>query len=220
MIPQIILLVLEIIGTVAFAVSGAFVAIKGKLDIFGIIFVGCITAVGGGMTRDLLIGATPPAIFSNWYILLIAALTSAVVFIIAYIYRAKFDSVREKIEHVNNFFDAIGLAAFSVMGTELAFVKGFSDNALLSITLGMLTGVGGGIYRDILTDTTPYIFKKHVYALASIFGAALYFVIRIWTADTVLPTIVSVLFVIAVRMLATKYRWSLPKIRFTDEDKK
>ena len=220
MIPQIILLVLEIIGTVAFAVSGAFVAIKGKLDIFGIIFVGCITAVGGGMTRDLLIGATPPAIFSNWYILLIAALTSAVVFIIAYIYRAKFDSVREKIEHVNNFFDAIGLAAFSVMGTELAFVKGFSDNALLSITLGMLTGVGGGIYRDILTDTTPYIFKKHVYALASIFGAALYFVIRIWTADTILPTIVSVLFVITVRMLATKYRWSLPKIRFTDEDKK
>lgn len=220
MIPQIILLVLEIIGTVAFAVSGAFVAIKGKLDIFGVIFVGCITAVGGGMTRDLLIGATPPAIFSNWYILLIAALTSAVVFIIAYIYRAKFDSVREKIEHVNNFFDAIGLAAFSVMGTELAFVKGFSDNALLSITLGMLTGVGGGIYRDILTDTTPYIFKKHVYALASIFGAALYFVIRIWTADTILPTIVSVLFVIAVRMLATKYRWSLPKIRFTDEDKK
>ena len=66
-IPQIILLILEIIGTVAFAVSGAFVAIKGKLDIFGVIFVGCITAVGGGMTRDLLIGATPPAIFSNWY---------------------------------------------------------------------------------------------------------------------------------------------------------
>lgn len=219
-IPQIILLILEIIGTVAFAVSGAFVAIKGKLDIFGVIFVGCITAVGGGMTRDLLIGATPPAIFSNWYILLIAALTSTVVFIIAYIYREKFDSVREKIEHVNNFFDAIGLAAFSVMGTELAFVKGFSDNALLSITLGMLTGVGGGIYRDILTDTTPYIFKKHIYALASIFGAALYFVIRIWTADTVLPTIVSVLFVITIRMLATKYRWSLPKIRFNEEDKK
>lgn len=219
-IPQIILLILEIIGTVAFAVSGAFVAIKGKLDIFGVIFVGCITAVGGGMTRDLLIGATPPAIFSNWYILLIAALTSTVVFIIAYIYREKFDSVREKIEHVNNFFDAIGLAAFSVMGTELAFVKGFSDNALLSVTLGMLTGVGGGIYRDILTDTTPYIFKKHIYALASIFGAALYFVIRIWTADTVLPTIVSVLFVITIRMLATKYRWSLPKIRFNEEDKK
>ena len=219
-IPQIILLILEIIGTVAFAISGAFVAIKGKLDIFGVIFVGCITAVGGGMTRDLLIGATPPAIFSNWYILLIAALTSTVVFIIAYIYREKFDSVREKIEHVNNFFDAIGLAAFSVMGTELAFVKGFSDNALLSVTLGMLTGVGGGIYRDILTDTTPYIFKKHIYALASIFGAALYFVIRIWTADTVLPTIVSVLFVITIRMLATKYRWSLPKIRFNEEDKK
>lgn len=217
MLAERILLVLEIIGTIAFAVSGAFVAIKAKLDVFGVIFIGVVTAVGGGMTRDILIGATPPAIFSNLYILLVAAATSAIVFIIAYVKRKKFDSLREKIEHINNFFDAIGLAAFSVMGTELAFVKGFSSNPCLSIVLGMLTGVGGGIFRDILTDTTPYIFKKHIYALASIGGATLYYVLRLYVEGTVVSSVIGMLFVILIRLLATKYRWSLPKVHLSDE---
>lgn len=212
-----ILLVLEIIGTVAFAVSGAFVAIKAGLDIFGVVFIGCVTAVGGGMTRDGLIGKFPPAIFSNLYILLIAALTAFVVFVVAYITRKKFDVVLERVEHVNNIFDAIGLAAFSVMGTEIAFAKGLSGNAVLSIMLGMLTGVGGGIFRDILTDTTPYIFKKHVYALALIGGAALYYVLRRFVGGTVLATAAGILLVFTVRMLATKYRWSLPKVRLEDK---
>lgn len=211
-----VLLVLEIIGTIAFAVSGAFVAIKARLDIFGVVFIGCVTAVGGGVTRDLLIGDVPPAIFSNLYILLIAALTALVVFIAAYITRKKFDAVLERVEHVNNIFDAIGLAAFSVMGTEIAFAKGLSDNAVLSIVLGMLTGVGGGIFRDILTDTTPYIFKKHVYALASIFGATTYYLLRLYVG-TVIATSVGIALVFLIRMLATKYRWSLPKVRLGEE---
>lgn len=217
MIAETILLVLEIVGTIAFAVSGAFVAVKAKLDIFGVLFIGCVTAVGGGMTRDILIGSTPPAIFSNLYVLLVAAATSLAVFIVAYIYRKRFDEVVEKIEHVNNVFDALGLAAFSVMGTELAFVKGLSDNAFLSVMLGMLTGVGGGIFRDILTDTTPYIFKKHVYALASIGGAALYYALRLLLDGTLLPSVVAMLFILLVRMLATKYRWSLPKVHFAEK---
>lgn len=211
-----VLLVLEIIGTIAFAVSGAFVAIKARLDIFGVVFIGCVTAVGGGVTRDILIGDVPPAIFSNLYILLIAALTALVVFIAAYITRKKFDAVLERVEHVNNIFDAIGLAAFSVMGTEIAFAKGLSDNAVLSIVLGMLTGVGGGIFRDILTDTTPYIFKKHVYALASIFGATTYYLLRLYVG-TVIATSAGIALVFLIRMLATKYRWSLPKVRLGEE---
>ena len=214
-----VLLVLEIIGTVAFAVSGALVAIKANLDIYGVFFIGCITAVGGGMTRDILIGSTPPAIFSNLYVLLTAALTSLAVFVIAYLYRKHFDAFRERVEHVNNFFDAIGLAAFSVMGTEIAFVNGIADNVVLSILLGMLTGVGGGMFRDVLTDTTPYIFKKHVYALASILGAVLYYLIRIWVNDTILPSIVAMIFIIGIRLLATKYRWDLPKIKLQEQDK-
>lgn len=219
MVAEIILLVLEIIGTVAFAVSGALVAIKAKLDIFGVVFIGCVTAVGGGMIRDILIGVTPPSVFSNLYVLLIAAVATLVVFLFAYVKRKKFDAVREKIEHVNNIFDAFGLAAFSVMGTEIAFVQGFSDNAVLSVMLGMLTGVGGGIFRDILTDTTPYIFKKHVYALASIFGAALYYVLRLFVSDTLIPSIAAMLLIISMRILATKYRWSLPKVHLDEETK-
>lgn len=217
MLEEIILLVLEIIGTIAFAISGAFVAIKAKLDVFGVVFVGCVTAVGGGITRDLLIGVTPPAVFSNHYVLPVAFFTSVVVFIIAYVEHRKFDKLREKTEHINNVFDAIGLAAFSVMGTEIAFVKGIADNAFLSIMLGMLTGVGGGIFRDILTDTTPYIFKKHVYALASIGGAALYYVLRLFVNGTLIPSLAAISFVILVRMLATKYRWSLPKVHLNEE---
>ena len=219
MLPEIILFALEIIGTVAFAVSGAFVAIKVRFDIFGVLVIGCITAVGGGITRDMLIGATPPAIFSKIYIVGIACLASLIVFIVAYIKRKKFDEIRERIEHINNIFDAIGLAAFTVMGTEIAFTNGISENVFLSITIGVLTGVGGGVLRDILTETPPYIFKKHVYALASIIGSILYYLIRLWVNDTILPSIVAMIFIIGIRLLATKYRWDLPKIKLQEQDK-
>lgn len=217
MITEIILLVLEIVGTIAFAVSGAFVAIKARFDIFGVLVVGCITAVGGGMTRDILIGSVPPAIFSKLYIVGIAALTSLAVFIIAYINRKKFDEIRERIEHINNIFDAIGLAAFTVMGTELAFTNGIFGNVFLSVTLGVLTGVGGGLLRDILTETSPYIFKKHVYAVAAIFGALSYYVIRRYVGNTVLSSVTAMLFIIGIRLLAAKYRWSLPKVQLSEE---
>ena len=218
MITEIVLLVLEIIGTISFAVSGAFVAIKARFDIFGVLVIGCVTAVGGGITRDILIGATPPAIFSKLYILAIAGFTALVVFIIAYYKRKKFDETREKIEHINNIFDAIGLAVFTASGTELAFVYGLAVNPFLSVTLGVLTGVGGGVLRDILTETPPYIFKKHVYALASIVGASLYFLLRAYIASSVLPSAIACAFIIGVRLLATKYRWSLPKIQHLNEE--
>ena len=210
-VPEIILLILEIIGTVAFAVSGAFVAIKANLDVFGVVFVGCITAVGGGIMRDLLVGHTPPQIFDDLYILLIAALTAGAVFVIAFVMHRKFIGAYEKLEPIQNVFDAFGLAAFSIAGTELAFVEGFSDNAVLAILLGLMTGVFGGVFRDVLTSTTPYIFKKHVYALASIAGATTYYVLRLTTKDTVIASSVAMAVVVVLRLLAAKYRWSLPK---------
>ena len=208
---EIILLVLEIIGTLSFAVSGAYVALKAKLDLFGVLFIGCVTAVGGGITRDILIGHTPPAIFSNLYILLLAAVASLAVFVIAFVMRKNFLDVYEKLDPIQNVFDAFGLAAFSVMGTEIAFVYGLDDNAVLAILLGTLSGVGGGVFRDVLTSTTPYIFKKHVYAIASIVGAALYYVLRLTVVGTLLPSLFAMAVVVAVRLLARKYRWSLPK---------
>ena len=209
---EIILLILEIIGTISFAVSGAFVAIKAKLDLFGVLFIGCVTAVGGGITRDILIGRTPPAIFSNLYILLLAAVSAGAVFVLALCMHKKFLDAYEKLEPIQNVFDALGLAAFSVMGTEIAFVHGVSDNAVLAILLGVLTGVGGGVFRDVLTSTTPYIFKKHVYAIASIIGAGLYYLLRLSDMGTLLPSLLAMAVVVSVRMLAAKYRWSLPKV--------
>ena len=212
MITQTILFILEIIGTIAFSISGAFVAIKAKFDIFGVIVIGCVTSVGGGIMRDILIGNVPPTIFSRLYIIVIAASTSLAVFLISYRPRKKSEGMYEKIEQINNVFDAMGLAAFTVMGTELAFTNGFSSNVFLSVTLGVLTGVGGGLLRDILTETSPYIFKKHIYAVAAILGAILYYLIKTWSSNTIFPSITAIIFVIGIRLLATKYRWSLPKI--------
>ena len=215
--PQAVIIIFDILGTVSFAISGALVAIKAKLDIFGIIFIGAITATGGGIIRDILIGKIPPSIFDKFYIFLIAALAAVTVFVVAEIYRRRFYKLSEKVEQVNNIFDAIGLGAFSVMGTEVAFTENFSDNIFLSVVLGMLTGVGGGIFRDILTDQTPYVFKKHIYAIASILGSILYYALRTVFDETVISSIVALLCVVIIRMLATKFRWSLPKIKLDDE---
>lgn len=205
------MIVLEILGTIAFALSGAYVAIKARLDIFGVVIIGIITCIGGGITRDIIIGSTPPRIFSRLHLILIAAVVSVVYFIIACVYRKKFEEINHKVDQINNIFDAVGLAAFTVLGTEVAFVEGVSTNPFLSILLGLLTGVGGGVLRDILTATTPYIFKKHVYALASLAGAGVYYLMNYYMADEWLPTIVAMALVIVIRILATYFHWELPK---------
>lgn len=217
--PEFIIFVLEIIGTIAFAVSGALVAISCSLDIFGVVFIGSVTAVGGGIVRDIILGRIPPAIFSNIHMFSIAAITSVIVFVIAYIYRYKFNALKFKIEHYNNIFDAVGLAAFSVMGTETALAEGFSDFAFLSISMGMITGIGGGIFRDILTDSTPYVLKKHVYACASIIGSISYYILRTYSNSLVLASVLSMVTVFLIRVFAAKYRWELPKIKFEDTNK-
>lgn len=216
---QTILTILEILGTIAFAVSGAFVAIKAKFDIFGVIVVGCVTAVGGGITRDVIVGQTPPAIFNNVYILGVATLASILVFLIAYKYRRRFESIKHKIDTINNYFDAAGLATFSVMGVELAFTYNLSDNALLAIMLGVLSGVGGGLLRDLFTESPPYIFTKHIYAIASIIGASIYYVLRYFAPhlDPIIPTLVGISVIFLLRVFATIYRLKLPKIHIEDK---
>ncbi len=213
---EVAITIMEIIGTVAFAISGALIAIHCCLDLFGVVLVGCVTCVGGGIMRDLFLGKFPPMIFSNVTILAIGAATAIAVFIISYFNAEKFETFRMRIESINNFFDAVGLAAFSVTGTEIACSSGFSDKAVLSISMGLLTGIGGGIIRDVLVDKTPYVLKKHVYALASIFGSTLYYIIRI-NGNKVVALCIASLSTIAIRLLATKYHWKLPKIHLKSE---
>ncbi len=213
---EIALLILEIVGTIAFSVSGALVAIKAKLDLLGVVLLGFITSVGGGILRDVIIGRTPPAIFSRSYMAIITVAVSVTVFIISYINRHKFTEFRKKIEHINNAFDAIGLGAFTVMGTEVAFAAGLSDKIFLSVTLGVLTGVGGGVIRDILVNDTPYILRKHVYALVSVGGSILYYVLRLYSHNAVVSMFAPIVLIVVLRLLAAHYRWGLPKVRIDD----
>lgn len=207
----IIIFIMEIVGTVAFAISGSLVAVKGSLDLFGVIFVGCVTAVGGGISRDILMGKFPPAIFSNTLFLAIAAVTCVFAFVFSYLKRKSFTDFRRRLEVVNNFFDAIGLAAFTVTGVESAITYGFSSYPVFAISAGVLTGIGGGIIRDILVDKTPYVLRKHIYALASAIGGCLYFYTRIYLNKTV-AVFISVGIIILIRVLATKFHWKLPKV--------
>lgn len=210
-----VLFIAELIGIIAFAVSGAMLAAEKNLDIFGIIVLGVVTAFGGGVLRDLLLGITPPAMFTNFHCFWAATLSSVLVFFIyRCIYRNKIN-IRLPI-HIDyrglvNFFDAIGLGVFSLTGTQVAINCGHADNPLLAVTLGVITGIGGGMIRDILNNEVPGVLRKHIYALAAILGAASYYVM-ITGGFPELPAVVlgfSVTF--AIRMAATYFRWHLPR---------
>lgn len=203
---------MEIVGTVAFAVSGALVAIDANLDLFGVVFVSCITAVGGGILRDMLLGIHPPFIFLNYRLCLLAIGVALFVFMIAYFKKMAFQKFRHRVESINNLFDALGLAAFTVTGAEVVYTQGYGDNGFLVVAIGMITAVGGGIFRDIITNTTPYVFKKHIYALASILGGILYHACRSCAFSEGWTITLSISLVIVIRLFATKYRWSLPKV--------
>ena len=217
MVSDILIGVREWIGTVAFAVSGALVAIGCGLDLFGVLIVGCVTAVGGGITRDLLIGNVPPSIFFNPLMLIVAIATALVVFVIAYADRRRFAKFRDKIEAVNNLFDAVGLAAFSVAGMEVACVADYAENVMLTLTLGVLTGVGGGVLRDVLVNEKPYVLTRHIYAVASIVGCAVYYILGVVMAYRVAATFAAIGVIVLIRVLATVFRWKLPKIQMEKE---
>ena len=209
--PNIIFIV-EIIGTIAFASSGAMVAVRKRLDLFGIIVLGVITAVGGGMLRDLMIGNIPPNMFRNPVYVLAAFLTVLVLFLLFRCWPFLLGSrYIEGYEKIMNILDAIGLGAFTVIGIDTGVEAGYGDYHFLIIFLGVITGIGGGILRDIMAGETPYVLKKHIYACASIAGACLYVVLlQVTRSDSAM--IGSALLVVAIRILASHFRWDLPGI--------
>ena len=209
--PNIIFIV-EIIGTIAFASSGAMVAVRKRLDLFGIIVLGVITAVGGGMLRDLMIGNIPPNMFRNPVYVLATFLTVLVLFLLFRCWPFLLGSrYIEGYEKIMNILDAIGLGAFTVIGIDTGVEAGYGDYHFLIIFLGVITGIGGGILRDIMAGETPYVLKKHIYACASIAGACLYVVLlQVTRSDSAM--IGSALLVVAIRILASHFRWDLPGI--------
>lgn len=204
---------IEIIGTVAFASSGAMVAVRKKLDLFGIIVLGVITAVGGGMLRDLMIGCIPPNMFRNPVYVFAAFLTVLVLFLL-FRFRPRLlaSHYMESYEKIMNILDAIGLGAFTVTGVDTGVEAGYGEYHFLIIFLGVITGIGGGILRDIMAGETPFVLKKHIYACASISGACLYVLLLQFTRSDY-TMLLSALLVIAIRILASHYRWNLPGIR-------
>ena len=217
MLSEIILLIMEWIGTISFATSGSLVAIRHNLDLFGVVTVGTITAVGGGIMRDVIIGNVPPKIFSNTLIIIVAVVTSLVVFLIAYLYRKKFNQLSESIDTVNIFFDALGLAAFSITGVEVACMAALKENIILVIIMGVITGVGGGVLRDVLVNEKPYILTKHIYAVVSVLGCCIYYLLSVHFGFTVFATLFVLVFTLMMRLLAAKLRWKLPKIKLDDQ---
>lgn len=202
--------ILEIVGTIAFAVSGAMVAIERRLDLFGVVFLGVITAVGGGMIRDILIGSFPPKMFINMEYVLIACGVSLIVFIAAYFAGHIYFEKVKLIDTVNNIFDAIGLGAFSVTGTRIGISAGYADNVFMCIFLGMLTGIGGGLLRDMMSRSIPFVLHKRIYAVAAIAGACIYYLLFYFKVSDEVAIFSAVGATCLVRILATYYEWNLP----------
>lgn len=192
--------VMELIGTIAFAMSGAFVAIEQKMDILGVIILGITTSIGGGIIRDILIGIIPPSGLINPIYSVIAIFVSIIVFI---------PKTRKHINLDRNFFvfvDAIGLGVFTVSGCIKALPF---DNILFQLFLGVLTGVGGGVLRDVFATQKPMIFVRHFYALASLIGAIVFMVLQ--NKNQVIAMIAGVATIVVLRMLAARFKWHLPK---------
>ena len=199
--------IFEIIGTVSFAISGAMEAIRHRMDLFGVVMLGIITATGGGVLRDVVIGAIPPRVFRDPTCAVLAFAVAIVVFLAMRFFASKGDRFVRAREYLYFFADTAGLAAFTVLGIESA---NRADAALL-LFVGMITATGGGVMRDVLAGSVPSIFRKHIYALASAAGAlADILLMRILSAE--LAMLVGFGVVVLIRVLAAHFRWNLPRI--------
>lgn len=235
---MILLNVFEAIGTIAFALSGALVGMEKKLDVFGVMFLGVVTAVGGGILRDLTIGNFPPNAFKNPMFCTVSMITAVIVFFIypkfikktdeenvveenifikAYNDRIKNKQLQRRIKksfNVKNIViisDAIGLGVFTALGANAAVVHfGFYANTqFIVVCMGLFTAIGGGIIRDIIVQNTPMVLKKDIYAVASILGGFVFYY-----SNEILPNVVALylcfLTTFVLRVVSIKYKINLP----------
>lgn len=205
--------IFDLIGTIAFAISGAFVGIHRDMDIFGVNVLAITTACGGGLMRDLIIGHTPPRMFTNPFFVLVAAIVANIVFLLMYRHSRMPKEVAPVYDRMLFWFDTLGLAAFTVDGVMAAVDAGFYDNEFLLCFLGFMTAVGGGALRDVLANQMPDIFHKHIYAVAAIAGCILMTIIFHVTNSQRPAMICGFLLVIILRWLAAHFLWNLPKVK-------
>lgn len=192
---------LDLLGTAAFAASGAWAGTRRDMDLFGVLVLGLVTANGGGTLRDLLLGDTPPFIFKDETYLYLSLVISLAVFC--------FHRHLDFLHHPLLYFDAVGLGTFVVIGTGkgIAFHLGFFG----AVMMGVLTATAGGMIRDLLSTRVPLILQREVYASACLVGGALYYLLHLTPLPVPWVTLVAALTVISIRLFAIRFNWSLPK---------
>jgi len=185
-------------------------AIDKENDFVGVIFLAIITSFGGGMLRDIFIGNIPPIFFTLYYEIIVCVVTAIAVFILASIFKKQYVKNEKFVETVNNYFDALGLGVFVISGVKLCMNAGVT-NPLLIIIMGMLSGTGGSMMRDIIMREVPQLLRKRIYLVAAIAGATLYYLlVRLGVADGIAMPVGAIL-IVAIRILATVFKWNLPK---------
>ena len=205
---------LEIVGTVFFAISGAITAVQKKLDILGTVVLGLVTAVGGGIFRDIILGYLPPAAFRKPVYSITAVIVSAAVFAAVYFAGTEIEHHMDRYSLIINIFDAVGLAIFTVGGVEWAHNCGFLNGTYLCVFVGTVTGVGGGVLRDLMAGKIPVILSKRIYALAAIIGALIYQLLTEYKVTGIVTAIViGAVSIWVIRLLSMAFRWNLPRIK-------
>lgn len=202
MLEQDFTLILDYIGTFAFAISGIRLASGKNIDLFGAFMVGMLTAVGGGTIRDLLLGITPFWLTTSSYVII-----TTISLMIVIVFRKYLVKLNETVF----LFDAIGLGFFTVVGMEKALALNFPF--WVAITMGVVTGSFGGLLRDICINEIPLIFRKDIYAMACVVGGLVYGALNLLGVNSIAVESITVLTVIAARLIAVKYHISLPILK-------
>lgn len=209
--------ILEIIGLTAFAITGTLDSIESRMDLLGVLIMGVVTSVGGGITRDIILGHIPKS-FTNPFYIYLSLIISAATFTFVYYKR----NIRG--ENISNYFDglltitdAIGLAVFTILGMNVAYSMSMNLSPILYLLCGTLTACGGGILRDIMSQKLPYVFERNIYASASILGSILYFILRKSHLSEPVSMIIAILFIFIVRYIADRKNLQLPKIRTNND---
>lgn len=203
--------IFEWVGTIAFALAGAMVAVDKRTDLFGVIFLAITTAMGGGIIRDILMGHFPAAFFTNYTALILSTMSGLTIFVLAKCRLTLYQKSRMEVEKINQIFDAVGLGAFSVSGTQLGIEAGYGENAVFVIFLGMVTGIGGGVLRDLFLGEIPFVLRKHIYAVAAIFGAIICYICYYCKIDMIVSMGLGWIVTFAFRICAIHFQWNLPR---------
>lgn len=196
--------IIEVLGTISFAISGTFAAIQKRLDPFGVLIIAFVTSIGGGTVRDLLLGDTPVAWMRNVNYCLLILVTS--------ILTLYFKHQVKKFKVTLFLFDSLGLGLFTLVGVQKGIVFGLEPG--ICVALGTITGCFGGIIRDTLLNTIPLLFRKEIYATACIAGGALYFGLLKLDLEADIAKIIVIIFIVTLRIIVVRYKLALPRFGY------